>query len=155
MEDHRLLELLLNQLAGDREAGRDLETTLQGVCETLHQQRSGYDWVGFYLADGGKRELVLGPYVGADTDHTRIPFGRGVCGQVAQSGQTRVVPNVAAEDNYLSCSVDVKSEIVVPILVSDRFVAQIDIDSHLPGRFGATDRVLLEKLASALAPHFV
>jgi L-methionine (R)-S-oxide reductase len=154
MDDSELLGKLLAQLESDGTSGRDLEGILRGVCETLHQERSAYDWVGFYLAEGEKQELVLGPYVGARTEHTRIPFGKGICGQVALSKETLVVPDVAAEDNYLSCSTDVKSEIVIPIVVGDRFVAQIDIDSHSLGRFGTSDRSLLQKLALALAPHF-
>jgi L-methionine (R)-S-oxide reductase len=154
MDDIEFLGKLLTQLESDGASGVGLEKILRRVCETLQRERSGYDWVGFYIAEGEKRELVLGPYVGAATEHTRIPFGVGICGQVARSGETLVVADVAAEDNYLSCSMDVKSEIVVPILVGGRFVAQIDVDSHLPGRFGSADRILLEKLALTLAPYF-
>ena len=128
MDDGELLATLLRQVREARVAGRTREAILLGICEVLHRARVEYDWVGFYLADGTKPELVLGPYVGAVTDHTRIPFGRGICGQVAESRATMVVPDVAAVANYLSCSLDVKSEIVVPILVDGRFVAQLDIE---------------------------
>ena len=81
----------------------------------LDQEIPYYNWTGFYFRNGDKEELVLGPYVGAETDHTVIPFGKGICGQVAVSGETFVVPDVYSQDNYLSCSIDTKSEIVVPI----------------------------------------
>lgn len=154
MNDVDLLGALLAQLEQDRIAGQTRAAILQKICLRLHEEREGYDWVGFYLADGERPELVLGPYVGAPTEHTRIPFGRGICGQVASSCETMVVPDVAATANYLACSMDVKSEIVVPILVAGHFVAQIDIDSHGPNRFSHQDRVLLETLATALAPYF-
>src|SRR5690606_15079806 len=104
---------------------------LFAICELLADEVPTFNWVGCYVADpSGKEELVLGPFVGASTDHTRIPFGKGICGQVALSHQTFVAQDVAAEENYLSCSIGVQSEIVVPIMKGDVFVAQLDIDSH-------------------------
>ena len=104
---------------------------LFAVCELLADEVSTFNWVGFYVADeSGKEELVLGPFVGASTDHTRIPFGRGICGQVAVSHETFVSQDVHSEDNYLACSMDVQSEIVVPIMKNNEFVAQLDIDSR-------------------------
>ncbi len=125
---------------------------LAQLCTLLHENLDGYDWVGFYLVDpASPRELVLGPFAGADTDHRRIPFGRGICGQVAESEQTMVVEDVQAADNYLSCSVDVRSEIVAPILKDGRFVGQLDIDSHVAARFGPEDRRLCEHICARLA----
>src|SRR5690625_6235317 len=103
---------------------------LQKVCQLLHDEIPYYNWVGFYFRNGDKEELKLGPYVGAATDHTIIPFGKGICGQVAVSNETFVVPDVSKEDNYLSCSIDTKSEIVVPIFKNEENIGQIDIDSH-------------------------
>ena len=101
---------------------------LFAVCELLADEVPTFNWVGFYIADPtGKEELVLGPFVGASTDHTRIPFGKGICGQVALSHETFIAQDVHAENNYLSCSIDVKSEIVVPIMKGNAFVAQLDI----------------------------
>ena len=108
-----------------------------------------YDWVGFYLAEG--RELVLGPFVGAPTEHVRIPFGCGVCGQVAESGETLVVPNVAAEANYLSCGSAVQSEIVIPIHADGEFVAQLDIDSYTRDPFSQGEVIFLQRLCTRLA----
>jgi GAF domain-containing protein len=90
---------------------------LSAVCKLLADNISHYDWVGFYLTEeSGKNELVLGPFVGKPTEHVRIPFGKGICGQAAERKVTFVVQDVSKEDNYLSCSPDVRSEIVVPIL---------------------------------------
>ncbi|MCP5070617.1 MAG: GAF domain-containing protein [bacterium] len=130
----------------------EVNETLASLCTLLHENLDGYDWVGFYLVDpASPRELVLGPFAGADTDHRRIPFGRGICGQVAESEQTMVVEDVQAADNYLSCSVDVRSEIVAPILKEGRFVGQLDIDSHIAARFGPEDRRLCEHICARLA----
>ncbi len=139
------IEALLN-------SNDEMDEILARLCTLLHENLDGYDWVGFYLVDpANPRELVLGPFAGADTDHRRIPFGRGICGQVAESEQTMVVEDVQAADNYLSCSVDVRSEIVVPILKEGRFVGQLDIDSHVAARFGPKDRRLCEHICGRLA----
>ena len=116
---------------------------LQKVCQLLHDEIPYYNWVGFYFRNGDKEELKLGPYVGAATDHTIIPFGKGICGQVAVSNETFVVPDVSKEDNYLSCSIDTKSEIVVPIFKNEENIGQIDIDSHELDPFTEEDVKLL------------
>lgn len=114
------------------------------VCSLLKDSIDYYDWVGFYFRNGGKEELILGPYVGAPTDHTIIPFGKGICGQVAVSNQNFVVPDVAAQDNYIACSFTVKSEIVVPLFVNGQNIGQIDIDSHVLNPFTEADERFLE-----------
>jgi len=124
---------------------------LRRVCLLLHERMPYYDWVGFYIADHARRELVLGPFAGEPTEHVRIPFGRGICGQVAESRTTLVVPDVTAADNYLACSLKVKSEIVVPVMVQGTFVAELDIDSHTPDAFQPADRALLEAVARIAA----
>lgn len=116
---------------------------LQKTCQLLHDEVSHYNWVGFYFVNGDKEELKLGPYVGAETDHTIIPFGKGICGQVAVSNETFVVPDVSTQDNYLSCSIETKSEIVVPIFKDGKNIGQIDIDSHVIDPFTAADEALL------------
>lgn len=122
----------------------DINTKLLKICQLLDQEIEYYNWTGFYFRNGDKEELVLGPYVGAKTDHTTIPFGKGICGQVAVSGQTFVVPDVHQRDNYLSCSMDTKSEIVVPIFKDGKNIGQIDIDSHKVDPFTKADEALLE-----------
>ena len=109
---------------------------------------TGWD---FYLTVPGSRLLRLGPFTGAETEHTEIPFGRGICGQAAETGTTFVVQDVAAQDNYLACSLKVKSEIVVPILRNGTLLGEIDIDSHMKAPFSGEDRKLLEWLAERIA----
>ena len=117
---------------------------LQKVCQLLHDEIQHYNWVGFYFRNGDKEELKLGPYVGAKTDHIIIPFGKGICGQVAVSNETFVVPDVSEQTNYLSCSIETKSEIVVPIFKNGENIGQIDIDSHVVNPFTEKDEELLK-----------
>ncbi|WP_310380796.1 GAF domain-containing protein [Flavobacterium sp.] len=121
------------------------------ICELLEQNISYYTWVGFYFANQETKTLHLGPYVGAATDHTVIPFGKGICGQVAVSNQNFVVPDVAAQDNYIACSFTVKSEIVVPLFVNGENIGQIDIDSHVLNPFTVADERFLEFVNSEVA----
>lgn len=130
--------------------GRDEK--LLAVAQLLHDRIDVYDWVGFYLVDpNAHRELVLGPYVGTETDHIRIPFGTGICGQAADTLETFVVDDVAAETNYLSCSIDVKSEIVVPILNGETLIGELDIDSHTVAAMNSADKRVLEEICSQIA----
>lgn len=114
------------------------------VCHLLETQIAYYNWVGFYFRNGDKEELILGPYVGAPTDHTIIPFGKGICGQVAVSNKNFVVPDVTTQDNYIACSITVKAEIVVPVFVDGKNIGQIDIDSNTPDPFTEKDEHFLE-----------
>ena len=122
------------------------EEKLQKVCHLLDQEIPYFNWTGFYFKNGDKDELILGPYVGAPTDHTIIPYGKGICGQVAVSNETFIVPDVKMQDNYLSCSIDTKAEIVVPIFKNGVNNGQIDIDSHTLNPFTKEDLELLEWL---------
>lgn len=117
---------------------------LLNICQLLNKEVDYYNWVGFYFANQETKTLHLGPYVGAATDHTVIPFGKGICGQVAVSNENFVVPDVAAQDNYIACSFTVKSEIVVPLFVNGENIGQIDIDSHVLNPFTAADEGFLE-----------
>lgn len=114
------------------------------ICQLLEREIDHYNWVGFYFKNGDKNELKLGPYVGAPTDHTIIPFGKGICGQVAISNKNFVVPDVSAQDNYIACSITVKAEIVIPIFVKGKNIGQIDIDSNTPDPFTDEDEHFLE-----------
>lgn len=128
---------------------------LLAICKLLSDEIDTFNWVGFYLADPmGKEELVLGPFVGPDTDHTRIPYGRGICGQVAVSHETFVSQDVNSEENYLSCSATVQSEIVVPIMKDGKFVAQLDIDSNTKGSITEAQQNLLETICEMLSGEF-
>jgi len=132
--------------------GRD--DKLAQVCRILAQNFPYYNWVGFYIAIPDREELVLGPFVGAPTEHTKIPYGRGICGQAAVKLDTVVVEDVSRENNYLACSPEVKSEIVVPVFAEGKFVAELDIDSHIKGAFSPEDEKFLRKVCEYVAELF-
>ncbi|MDP3354099.1 MAG: GAF domain-containing protein [Flavobacteriaceae bacterium] len=128
-----------------------VDIVLQQICDYLKSAVSYYDWVGFYFTNGDKKELILKQFAGKPTEHTVIPFGKGICGQVALSNQNFVVQDVTEQDNYISCGFDVKSEIVVPIFKDGKNIGQIDIDSHLTAPFGKQDEELLEFVCEQVA----
>jgi len=130
------------------------EDKLLEICHLLRDNIDYYDWVGFYFRNGDKEELLLGPYAGEPTDHTVIPFGKGICGQVAVSNQNFVVPDVTAQDNYIACSLTVKSEIVVPMFVDGQNIGQIDIDSEVADPFTEQDERFLEFVNAEIAKLF-
>lgn len=133
-------------------AAPDANAAMQVAVERLKADLPHYTWVGIYLLDGN--ELVLGPYLGKPSPHTRIPLNRGICGAAASQMETIIVDDVNADPRYLACSIETKSEIVVPIMRDGRVFGEIDIDSDRPAAFGAQDRVLLEDAARALAERF-
>ena len=124
------------------------------ICALLEANVEHFNWVGFYFANHETQTLHLGPYVGAPTDHTVIPFGKGICGQVAVSNRNFVVPDVAAQDNYIACSFTVKSEIVIPLFVNGVNIGQIDIDSNTLDPFTAEDERFLEFVNEQIAVLF-
>jgi L-methionine (R)-S-oxide reductase len=128
-----------------------LDETLQAICELLKESVDYYDWVGFYFRNGDREELKLGPYAGAATDHAIIPFGKGICGQVAVSNKNFVVADVNSQDNYIACSINVKSEIVVPLFVDTKNIGQIDIDSNTIDPFTQADERFLEFVCRSVA----
>lgn len=123
----------------------------QAICDFLESQISYYDWVGFYFRNGDKEELKLAEFTGEPTEHTIIPFGKGICGQVAVSNENFVVQDVSEQDNYISCGWKVKSEIVIPIFVNGENIGQIDIDSHTANPFTDQDEELLEFVCEKVA----
>jgi L-methionine (R)-S-oxide reductase len=132
----------------------DRDAKLKTICSFLEKNVPHYNWVGFYFRNGDREELKLGPYVGAPTEHTIIPFGKGICGQVAVNNQNFVVPDVKAQDNYIACSISVKSEIVIPIFVKGKNVGQIDIDSETINPFTKEDEDFLEYICNRVS-HFL
>ncbi len=116
---------------------------LKGVCQLLQDNLEAYDWVGFYFANQKEKTLHLSAYVGEPTDHLTIPFGKGICGQVAESNSNFVVPDVSSQDNYIACSITVKAEIVVPLFINGVNVGQIDIDSKTIDPFSVEDENFL------------
>ena len=127
---------------------RDTDEAMRSAVSAL-KAVSHYSWVGIYLLDG--EELVLGPFLGKPSPHTRIPLGRGICGAAAAQKQTIVVDDVNSDPRYLACSLETRSEIVVPIMRDGVVLGEIDIDSDHPAAFGPDDRALLEPIAAALA----
>jgi len=127
------------------------------IVERLQRHMSKYNWVGFYMIERpsiGDPVLVLGPYIGAPTTHTRIPLHQGICGAAASSGNTLIVDDVASDPRYLACSIETKSEIVVPVRAHGEVVGELDIDSHSPAAFSSEDRSLCE-LAAALVGRYM
>jgi len=128
---------------------------LLAICKLLMDKIPHYNWVGFYLVDQSrKRELVLGPFIGESTEHVRIPFGKGICGQAAERGATFIVQDVSKEINYLSCSPKVKSEMVIPIFKNGEIIGELDIDSHTLSPFTKEDRVFLENICKIVSELF-
>ena len=148
------IDLVLDSVDAVLRKAKSLDEALQLTAELLAEQVTYYDWVGFYLVDESGVNLRLGPYVGAATEHTKISFGKGVCGQVAVSETSRVIQDVSLEENYLSCGIDVQSEIVFPIMKQGKFVAELDIDSHAIAPFTENDNKLLEAVCSKLEALF-
>ena len=130
--------------------GRD--EVLREAVRVLKQERKRYDWTGIYLLEGDT--LVLHNYIGKPTEHTRIPVGQGVCGTAVAERANQVVADVTELDNYLACSLETRSEIVVLIRSGDRIFGQIDIDSDRVNAFTEDDESLLAKVADLLARRF-
>jgi GAF domain-containing protein len=149
MNFNSLKDTILKQL----DASNPQESLLN-VCKLLNTNGKNYNWVGFYFMNHQTQELHLGPYVGKPTEHLIIPFGKGICGQVAVSGETYVADNVMEEGNYIACSLDVKSEIVVPIYANHKLVAQLDIDSDIVENFTKEDDAFLDEICSELGDLF-
>lgn len=128
------------------------EVLMNGIVGLLHENLLKYNWVGFYMLEkeGEKDILVLGHFRGTLTPHTRIPLNQGICGAAASSGKTVVVDDVSADSRYLACSLETKSEIVVPVFVKGKVVGELDIDSHSLAAFGPDDRELCEHAAKLL-----
>jgi GAF domain-containing protein len=140
-----VLATIRGQIAGEQDADK----AMAAVVATLGKSMADYSWVGIYLLDGN--ELVLGPFEGKPSPHTRIPLGRGICGAAAAEKATIIVDDVNADPRYLACSVDTRSEIVVPILKGGEVLGEIDVDSDRPAAFARADQQLLEAVAALLA----
>ncbi len=145
-------EEIFEQIKKIIEGEFERDKKLLEICRVLKERVKHYDWVGFYLVDGEKEnELFLGPYAGEPTEHVRIPFGKGICGQAAERKETFVVQDVSKETNYLSCSPEVKSEIVVPIMKEGKILGELDIDSHSLAPFTDGDREFLENICRLIS----
>jgi L-methionine (R)-S-oxide reductase len=143
------IEELRREISELENAAPTAKDLMQGVCQLLHERMLKYSWVGFYMLEPGAQPpvLVLGAFVGAMTPHTRIPLNQGICGAAASSGKTIVVDDVSKDPRYLACSLETKSEIVVPVFVKGQIVGELDVDSHFPAAFGPTDQQLVQHCA--------
>jgi L-methionine (R)-S-oxide reductase len=141
---------LLNNLA---KCSPSTLTLMKGIVALLHEKLTRYNWVGFYMLEkeGDHDVLVLGPYKGTMTPHTRIPLNQGICGAAASTGKTIIVDDVNADSRYLACSLETRSEIVVPVFVHGKVAGELDIDSHFIAAFGPDDRKLCEHAASLVS----
>ena len=135
----------LDALAAKSATAKEL---MSAIVALLHQNLPNYNWVGFYLIDPNDRTMLeLGPFKGSVTPHTRIPLNQGICGAAASTGKTVVVDDVNSDPRYLACSIETKSEIVVPIFVRGEVQGELDIDSHFPAAFATDDRAMCEHAA--------
>src|ERR1035437_5300197 len=139
------------------DAAGSVEDLMSVFVGRLQERLRHFDWVGFYMIEKGMPdedpELVLGPYVGAEAPHKRIPLNQGICGAAALSGQTLVVDDVQADPRYLACSVETRSEIVVPVMVKGKVVIELAVDSHTPAAFGDAGHKLVEHCADLVGRY--
>jgi len=127
---------------------------LTEICVYLQKEVEVYDWVGFYMANQEEKTFHLKAFAGIPSDHEVIPFGKGICGQVALSNENFLVPDVTAQDNYIACSVDVRSELVVPLFLEGENIGQIDIDSKTLNPFTKEDEAFLTELCSLVSSTY-
>lgn len=145
---HQAFQEILSEIKRSSTTSDDVLTLQEFTVRLIATRLPYYNWVGFYMLDPNDANvLVLGPFHGAPTDHVRIPVTEGICGAAVAQARTVIVDDVSADPRYLSCSLETKSEIVVPIRLRDKVVGEIDIDSHDLSAFGPDDRTFLEECA--------
>jgi len=155
MDKNQIYKEIFDEVEAIVASATDRDSALLKICQVMEAKVDYFDWVGFYIVDPEvERELFLGPYVGEETDHARIAFGTGICGQAAEREETFVIQDVSKEDNYLACSLSVKSEIVVPIFKEGTVVAELDIDSKVLEPFSEEDKIWTEKIAEQVSSLF-
>ena len=139
----------VTQLAAAEATSHNL---MRKMVKLLHERVLKYNWVGFYMLEPGANPpvLVLGAFEGAMTPHTRIPLNQGICGAAASSGQTVIVDDVSKDSRYLACSLETKSEIVVPVFAHGKIVGELDIDSHFPAAFTPEHQDLVQYCAQLI-----
>src|SRR3954447_9068408 len=149
------IEEVRDEISKLAKTARSAPELMQSMARLLHDRMLKYNWVGFYMLEPGADPpvLVLGPFEGAMTPHTRIPLNQGICGAAASSGRTVVVDDVQSDPRYLACSLETKSEIVVPVFARGKVAGELDIDSHFPAAFSLEDRQLVEYCAAAVGRY--
>lgn len=149
---NELLNILLKEVKNIARQKISATKRLQEICDLLRSEIKTYDWVGFYVVNPeDKRELILGPFSGEPTEHVRIPFGKGICGQAAETKQTFIINDVAKESNYLSCNTQVRSEIVLPIFKDKEIMGELDLDSHTVAAFEKDDEDFLREVSKIVS----
>jgi GAF domain-containing protein len=143
---------IVKQIDGLVQSKKEREEVLRETVKVLKENYEHYNWVGIYLLEGD--ELVLGPYLGKPSPHTRIRLNKGICGAAASQKKTVIIPDVNADPRYLACSLETRSEIVVPIMRGKQVFGEIDIDSDKLSAFSKEDQLLLEQVCSILSELF-
>ncbi len=146
-----MYDILLKEIKLYLETSSSFEESLKWICNLLKKRVEKYHWVGYYMNDEKNKRLVLKCFSGKPTSHKIIPYGKGVCGQVANKKNTIIVDDVESEENYISCNIDVKSEIVVPLFLNNIIMGQIDIDSNFPSAFNSHDELFLIEINSLVS----
>lgn len=146
-----MYDILLKEIKLYLETSSSFEESLKWICNLLKKRIEKYHWVGYYMNDEKNKRLVLKCFSGKPTSHKIIPYGKGVCGQVANKKKTIIVDDVESEENYISCNIDVKSEIVVPLFLNNIIIGQIDIDSNFPSAFNSHDELFLIEINSLVS----
>jgi GAF domain-containing protein len=147
MSEKPFLQILF-EVSKFAETANSLAALQDFIVATIPENLPYYNWTGFYMLDpNDPKTLVLGPFRGAPTEHVRIPVSEGICGAAVAQNDTVIVDDVNSDPRYLACSLETRSEIVVPIRVHGAVVGEIDIDSHDISAFSQEDREFLEKCA--------
>jgi L-methionine (R)-S-oxide reductase len=143
------IEEVRTEITDLAQASPSAQDLMRKMVKLLHDRMLKYNWVGFYMLEPGAEPpmLVLGAFEGATTPHTRIPLHQGICGAAASSGQTVVVDDVSKDPRYLACSLETKSEIVVPVFAHGKVVGELDIDSHFSAAFTPEHQALVQHCA--------
>src|ERR1700689_2065152 len=143
------IEKIRGELTELAQAVPTAQELMRSMAKLLHERMLKYNWVGFYMLEPGAQPpmLALGAFEGAMTPHTRIPLNQGIFGAAASSGQTVVVDDVSKDPRYLACSLETRSEIVVPVFVHGKVVGELDIDSHFPAAFTPEHQELVQHCA--------
>jgi len=144
------IQEVCNEISELAERSANADDLMRKMVKLLRERMLKYNWAGFYMLEPGTQPpvLVLGAFDGATTPHTRIPLNQGICGAAASSGKTIVVDDVSKDPRYLACSLETKSEIVVPIFIHGKIAGELDIDSHFPAAFNAEDKTLVQHCAA-------
>ena len=144
------IDKLIGELETLHASGAEFEAVLEAVVKGVHDLDHRFHWTGIYELFPDN-VLRLGPFIGAPTEHVFIGVGKGVCGTAVAEKRNMNIPDVSRTPNYLACSSDTRSELVVLIRDGDTIYAQIDIDSHELAAFDERAVAVVERVADWLA----